>query len=121
MTTQQELDNTIDHILTLYPEDPAVGSPYGTGNELFGLPASYKRHSSISKYQVSPSGVLSRALSRTPKVQSADLITRVYFSGRLDLGQPSPPVLASRRKRRAEIVRLSVYPSHASSPPSIWW
>ncbi|KAJ2921870.1 hypothetical protein H1R20_g15226, partial [Candolleomyces eurysporus] len=34
-------------VLTLYPEDPSVGSPYGTGVELFGLPASYKRHASI--------------------------------------------------------------------------
>ncbi|KAJ2916723.1 hypothetical protein MD484_g3687, partial [Candolleomyces efflorescens] len=41
------LEAISDRILELYPEDPAVGSPYGTGNELFGLPASYKRHSSL--------------------------------------------------------------------------
>ena len=43
------LEATVDRILELYPEDPAVGSPYGTGNELFGLPASFKRHASLSK------------------------------------------------------------------------
>ncbi|KAJ2921732.1 hypothetical protein H1R20_g15364, partial [Candolleomyces eurysporus] len=41
------LDAAIDRVLELYPADPAVGSPYGTGDELFGLPASYKRHASI--------------------------------------------------------------------------
>jgi hypothetical protein len=43
------LDVVIDKLLELYPADPAVGSPYGTGNELFGLPISYKRHASIRK------------------------------------------------------------------------
>ncbi|KAJ2921736.1 hypothetical protein H1R20_g15363, partial [Candolleomyces eurysporus] len=41
------IEATADKVLALYPADPAVGSPYGTGNELFGLPASYKRHASI--------------------------------------------------------------------------
>ena len=30
-------------ILTLYPDDPALGSPFGTGNETFGLSSEYKR------------------------------------------------------------------------------
>ncbi|KAJ2916219.1 hypothetical protein MD484_g4211, partial [Candolleomyces efflorescens] len=41
------LGTTIDKVLELYPANPAVGSPYGTGEELFGLPSSYKRHASI--------------------------------------------------------------------------
>ncbi|KAJ2916198.1 hypothetical protein MD484_g4209, partial [Candolleomyces efflorescens] len=41
------LDAVIDKILELYPADPTVGSPYGTGDELFGLPESYKRQASI--------------------------------------------------------------------------
>jgi hypothetical protein len=49
------LEATIDKVLELYPADPAVGSPYGTESELFGLPASYKRHASICKYLHSPS------------------------------------------------------------------
>ncbi|KAJ2921867.1 hypothetical protein H1R20_g15225, partial [Candolleomyces eurysporus] len=44
---EDALGAAFDQVLTLYPEDPAVGSPYGTGNELFGLPPSYKRHASI--------------------------------------------------------------------------
>jgi carboxylesterase type B len=32
------VDNaTMDKILQAYPDDPALGSPFGTGNELFGL------------------------------------------------------------------------------------
>jgi hypothetical protein len=37
------LEATTDKVLELYQADPAVGSPYRTGDELFGLPASYKR------------------------------------------------------------------------------
>ena len=34
-------------ILTLYPDDPALGSPFGTGNETFGAGAAYKRAAAI--------------------------------------------------------------------------
>ncbi|KAF5310301.1 hypothetical protein D9611_012082 [Ephemerocybe angulata] len=47
VTTPLELNNTVDKLLELYPDDPALGSPYGTGTELFGLPSSYKRHASL--------------------------------------------------------------------------
>ncbi|KAF5310384.1 hypothetical protein D9611_012083 [Ephemerocybe angulata] len=47
VTTPLELNNTADRLLELYPDDPAVGSPYGTGTELFGLPSSYKRYASL--------------------------------------------------------------------------
>ena len=30
-------------LLVLYPNDPAQGSPFGTGNETFGLSSEYKR------------------------------------------------------------------------------
>ncbi|KAF5310340.1 hypothetical protein D9611_012068 [Ephemerocybe angulata] len=46
-TTARELNSTLKRILELYPEDPIVGSPYGTGTELFGLPPSYKRTGSL--------------------------------------------------------------------------
>ncbi|KAH7325312.1 Alpha/Beta hydrolase protein [Rhizoctonia solani] len=37
----------VQELLTYYPDDPAAGSPYGSGTELFGRPAQYKRLSSI--------------------------------------------------------------------------
>ncbi len=44
-TAQNDL---IDKILALYPDDPAQGSPYGTGNETFGHTAAWKRATAIS-------------------------------------------------------------------------
>ncbi|KAL1661814.1 Alpha/Beta hydrolase protein [Schizophyllum commune] len=45
--TDDELQSMIDEILALYPDDPALGSPYNTGNETFGLSSTYKRVSAI--------------------------------------------------------------------------
>ncbi|KAJ3511668.1 hypothetical protein NMY22_g15578 [Coprinellus aureogranulatus] len=41
-----DLDRVVDRIMQLYPDDPKLGSPYGTGDELFGLPSSFKRQAS---------------------------------------------------------------------------
>ncbi|CUA72638.1 hypothetical protein RSOLAG22IIIB_04956 [Rhizoctonia solani] len=38
---------TVQELLTYYPDDPEAGSPYGSGTELFELPAQYKRLSSV--------------------------------------------------------------------------
>ncbi|KAF7365800.1 Carboxylic ester hydrolase [Mycena venus] len=45
--TDDELSDKIDELLMLYPDDPALGSPYNTGNETFGLPSGWKRSTSI--------------------------------------------------------------------------
>ncbi|KAF8608658.1 alpha/beta-hydrolase [Ceratobasidium sp. AG-I] len=37
----------IQEVLRYYPASPAAGSPYGTGNETFGLGAQYKRFASL--------------------------------------------------------------------------
>ncbi|EJD02496.1 esterase 1 [Fomitiporia mediterranea MF3/22] len=37
-----------DKILEFYPDDPTLGSPYGTGNETFGLGLQYKRLSAVA-------------------------------------------------------------------------
>ncbi|KAI4521185.1 alpha/beta-hydrolase [Schizophyllum commune Loenen D] len=39
--------SSISKVVSLYPEDPFVGSPYGTGNETFGLHPGYKRIASL--------------------------------------------------------------------------
>ena len=38
---------SVQDILALYPDEPALGSPFGTGNETFGLHPGYKRISSL--------------------------------------------------------------------------
>ena len=37
----------LDEILVLYSNDPSFGSPFGTGNETFGLSPEYKRLAAI--------------------------------------------------------------------------
>ncbi|KAK0447148.1 extracellular triacylglycerol lipase precursor [Armillaria borealis] len=41
-------DTILDGLLELYPDDPSLGSPYGTGNETFGLPVGWKRVASMT-------------------------------------------------------------------------
>ncbi|KAJ7766333.1 extracellular triacylglycerol lipase precursor [Mycena maculata] len=41
------LKQSVSTILELYPDIPALGSPFGTGNETFGLSPQYKRAAAI--------------------------------------------------------------------------
>jgi len=41
------LDSTVDQLLQLYPDDPALGSPFNTGDNDFGVPG-FKRSAAIS-------------------------------------------------------------------------
>lgn len=45
--SQVAIERVLDGVLNLYSTDPKQGSPYGSGDELFGLPPSYKRVASI--------------------------------------------------------------------------
>ncbi|KII90741.1 hypothetical protein PLICRDRAFT_683700 [Plicaturopsis crispa FD-325 SS-3] len=42
-----QLDSAIDKLLQLYPDDPSIGSPYGTGNQTFGTQPGFKRAASL--------------------------------------------------------------------------
>ncbi|KAJ7151199.1 extracellular triacylglycerol lipase precursor [Mycena filopes] len=41
------LESAVDRLLELYPDIPALGSPYNTGNETFGFSSQFKRLASI--------------------------------------------------------------------------
>ena len=41
------LQDTANTLLELYPDIPALGSPFNTGNETFGLPTGYKREAAL--------------------------------------------------------------------------
>ncbi|KAF9483541.1 esterase 1 [Pholiota conissans] len=43
----KELNDTTNKLLELYPEDPAFGSPFGTGNQTFGLNPEFKRWAAV--------------------------------------------------------------------------
>ncbi|KAJ7507021.1 esterase 1 [Mycena galericulata] len=45
--TMETLDAAVDTLLKLYPDIPALGSPYNTGNNTFGLGPAYKRSAAI--------------------------------------------------------------------------
>ncbi|KAF9559016.1 alpha/beta-hydrolase [Agrocybe pediades] len=45
--TPDEQVNALTQILTLYPDAPALGSPFGTGNNTFGLSSQYKRFAAL--------------------------------------------------------------------------
>ena len=46
--TQQDLTSAADMLLQLYPNEPALGSPFNTGNETFGLSPIFKQAAAIS-------------------------------------------------------------------------
>lgn len=47
IVSSQKSDEVIANALALYPDVPALGSPFGTGNKTFGLSSQYKRMAAI--------------------------------------------------------------------------
>lgn len=43
-----EFNKDVETVLRLYPNDPALGSPFNTGDDTFGLNAEFKRMSAIN-------------------------------------------------------------------------
>ncbi|KAH8810283.1 extracellular triacylglycerol lipase precursor [Flagelloscypha sp. PMI_526] len=41
------MNDTVNQIVSMYPDDPAQGSPFGTGNQTFGLAKEYKKAAAI--------------------------------------------------------------------------
>jgi acetylcholinesterase len=46
---KQLLKYDVQRLLQLYPNDPVVGSPFGTGNQTFGLNQAYKQVAALGK------------------------------------------------------------------------
>ncbi|ESK84656.1 extracellular triacylglycerol lipase precursor [Moniliophthora roreri MCA 2997] len=44
----QQLASAAERLTELYPDVPALGSPFNTGNETFGLPSGYKRFAALN-------------------------------------------------------------------------
>ena len=104
-TSQQALEGVADELLELYPDDPTVGSPFGTGNELFGLPSSYKRRSALG------------TLTRSPP-QHHSFIEYMSISGRYLVYCPSPPMVPSCSTQGRQVVRVSLYSTTAGLRPA---
>lgn len=50
IVSAQELQTTADKLIELYPDIPALGSPFNTGNETFGLSSVYKQAAALGTY-----------------------------------------------------------------------
>ncbi|KAJ6582089.1 extracellular triacylglycerol lipase precursor [Mycena capillaripes] len=48
ITDPAQMNATVDRMMELYPDVPALGSPFGTGNETYGLSPEWKRGAAIS-------------------------------------------------------------------------
>ncbi|KAF5335023.1 hypothetical protein D9758_016192 [Tetrapyrgos nigripes] len=48
LVSTQSFDGAVKQIVALYPEDPALGSPFNTGSETFGLVPGYKRAAALN-------------------------------------------------------------------------
>ncbi|KAG6886965.1 hypothetical protein C0992_001421, partial [Termitomyces sp. T32_za158] len=47
IVSAQELERTADKLIELYPDIPALGSPFNTGNETFGLSSVFKQAAAL--------------------------------------------------------------------------
>jgi acetylcholinesterase len=48
----ERLARVIDRILELYPDDPAAGSPFNTGNETYGRDSKFKQSAAICTFHL---------------------------------------------------------------------
>jgi hypothetical protein len=55
--TKERLGSVVEKLLELYPDDPALGSPFNTGNETFGMPRTFKRAAALRELFLSECGV----------------------------------------------------------------
>ncbi|KAJ7127858.1 Alpha/Beta hydrolase protein [Mycena epipterygia] len=81
----QKLSSAVDKLLELYPDVPALGSPFNTGNETFGLSSQYKRYAAMSGDLI----VQSQRRSWSQAASKFGLKTFAYlFNG------PAPPLVS---------------------------
>ncbi|KAK0188686.1 extracellular triacylglycerol lipase precursor [Armillaria mellea] len=90
--------NVMDELMDLYPDVPAEGSPYNTGNETFGLSPGFKRISAIRmnllltrlwSQTTADAGVKSYAYRFAQRLSS----TPAYLGGESDLPRTSYTVM----------------------------
>lgn len=48
--SESQLENATARLLELYPDVPALGSPFNTGNDTFGLSPGFKRICALCKW-----------------------------------------------------------------------
>ncbi|KAL5534974.1 hypothetical protein ACEPAF_3065 [Sanghuangporus sanghuang] len=74
--SSEEQASVINTILQMYPDDPALGSAFGTGNEIFGLSAHIKRAAAILCKASFTS--LRRSIAQTANVQGVKVFAYLF-------------------------------------------
>ncbi|GAW02803.1 extracellular triacylglycerol lipase precursor [Lentinula edodes] len=82
--SENQLENAATRLLELYPDIPALGSPFNTGNDTFGLSPGYKRISALF-------GDLSFQSQRRLWIQTASNAGVKTFSYLFTQPQPTNP------------------------------
>ncbi|KAJ4485323.1 esterase 1 [Lentinula aciculospora] len=82
--SENQLENAAAHLLQLYPDIPALGSPFNTGNDTFGLSPGYKRVSALF-------GDLSFQSQRRLWIQTASDVGVKAFGYLFTQPQPTEP------------------------------
>ncbi|KAJ8518546.1 hypothetical protein ONZ45_g4385 [Pleurotus djamor] len=125
----ERLSRLVDVLLDLYPDIPALGSPYGTGNETFGLSSQWKRMAAIfgDLLLVGPVRYHHKALARAGARTYAYRFTEkqngppnwgVYHSSEIAYvyGQPLEPVSPSSRRLTNQMMDYWISFAHTRSP-----
>ncbi len=101
-----QLSNAADKLLELYPDVPALGSPFNTGNETFGLSSQYKRAAAL---RMSWFSLLSNDVDPTTN------------RGRYCFSFPASFLAANCRESRSKDLGVLVHPTSTRLFPLPWW
>ncbi|KAH8824544.1 extracellular triacylglycerol lipase precursor [Flagelloscypha sp. PMI_526] len=109
------LTTGVDKILQLYPNYPAVGSPFGTGNETWGYPKEFKQYAAI----FGDFFVTARTRGLAEEVSKTGQPTFYYYFIDLDAilpfaVPPSPTGAALGVAHSAELLYLGLF-------GPLWW
>jgi len=103
------LKAAVDKVLSLYPDDPSAGSPFGTGNQTFGAGSGYKREAAlfgdmhfhaIRRFWTRTTSAPSYAYLFTDPQPNADPAAGIFHTAELrylfgDLSTSGPPKVAT--------------------------
>ncbi|KAJ7436834.1 extracellular triacylglycerol lipase precursor [Mycena latifolia] len=107
---RQKLEAAVGKLLALYPDVPALGSPFNTGNATFGLSSQYKRYAAIA-------GDLIIQSSRRAWIQAASQFGVKTF-GYLFTDLAPPVVIPALGGRKASADALGV--THIADIPYVY-
>lgn len=108
-TPDIHLAEAVDRLLELYPDIPALGSPFSTGDDTFGLDSEFKRLAAISAFLLPPDSIEALA-------SRLDVYANHPHSRRPVVPIPAPRVVPDCEQSGRQNVRI---PVHRSGPSGV--